>query len=172
MVEVLLAKFTENAISNLKLGIIELLSLVSYRFVSLSVVTIVLVVLNLGLSPLRYLGVLYVLAVDTYFCVRDVGCRNWSWRISAKICSRRKEHWVIRWPWGCIYSPRWLLCGTAACCDLLGIIFCIDFVAILRYGIKMFGNVRSALWLENREHFAYLLSFVGNQPYLYLLSLF
>jgi len=70
MVEVLLAKFTENAISNLNLGIIELISLVSYRFVSLSVVTILLVILNLGLSPLRYLGVVYVLAVDTYFCVR------------------------------------------------------------------------------------------------------
>ncbi len=69
MIEVLLAKFTENAVSQLNLGVIELISVVSYRFVSLSVVTILLVLTGLAGSPLRYLGVLYVLTVDTYFCV-------------------------------------------------------------------------------------------------------
>lgn len=69
MIEVLLAKFTENAVSNLNLGVIELISLVSYRFVSLSVVAILLVVTSLTFPFLRYIGLLYVLAVDTYFCV-------------------------------------------------------------------------------------------------------
>lgn len=69
MIEVLLAKFTENAISNLNLSIIELISLVSYRFVSLSAVAIVLVITGLAIPPLRYLGVVYALVVDTFFCV-------------------------------------------------------------------------------------------------------
>lgn len=69
MIEVLLAKFTENAVSNLNLGVIELISLVSYRFVSLSVVAILLVVTSLAFPFLRYIGLAYVLAVDTYFCV-------------------------------------------------------------------------------------------------------
>lgn len=69
MIEVLMAKFTENAVSNLNLGIIELISLVSYRFASLSAVAILLVLTSLALPPLRYIGVIYVLIVDTYYCV-------------------------------------------------------------------------------------------------------
>ncbi len=69
MIEVLMAKFTENAVSNLNLGIIELISLVSYRFASLSAVAILLVLTSLTLPPLRYIGVIYVLIVDTYYCV-------------------------------------------------------------------------------------------------------
>ena len=69
MIEVLMAKFTENAVSNLNLGLIELISLVSYRFASLSAVAILLVLTSLTLPPLRYIGVIYVLIVDTYYCV-------------------------------------------------------------------------------------------------------
>ena len=66
----LLAKFTENAVANLNLGVIELLSLVSYRFVSLSVVVFVMVITSASLPFLGYLGALYALLVDTYYCVR------------------------------------------------------------------------------------------------------
>lgn len=76
--EVMGAKMTENAISNLNIGVLELISLVSYRFVSLSVVTIVLVVTVSFMPPLRYLGVLYALAVDTYYCVAVGRVRSWS----------------------------------------------------------------------------------------------
>lgn len=78
MIEVLLAKFTENAISHLNLGIIELISLVSYRFVSLSVVAILLVLTSLSVPFLRYVGILYALAVDTYYCVHVGLGRNCS----------------------------------------------------------------------------------------------
>ena len=69
MIEVLLGKFTDNTVSNLNLGILELICLVSYRFVSLSFVTVILVLTGLVFPPLRYLGVLYALAVDTFYCV-------------------------------------------------------------------------------------------------------
>lgn len=69
LLEVGLAKFTENAVSHLNLGIIELVSLVSYRFVSLSVVVFVLVVTTMSLPFLRYIGIIYALIVDTYYCV-------------------------------------------------------------------------------------------------------
>ena len=68
-IEVSLAKFTENAVSNLNLGIIELISLVSYRFVSLSLVAILLVLSNTYFGFLRYIGIIYALVVDTYYCV-------------------------------------------------------------------------------------------------------
>lgn len=67
--EVGLAKFTENAVSHLNLGFIELVSLVSYRFVSLSVVVFILVVTTMSLPFLRYIGIIYALIVDTYYCV-------------------------------------------------------------------------------------------------------
>lgn len=76
MIEVVLAKFTENAVSNLNLGILELCCLVSYRFVSLSAVSIVLVLTGLAIPPLRYVGALYALAVDTFFCVHIILVRN------------------------------------------------------------------------------------------------
>jgi hypothetical protein len=69
MIEVALAKFTENAVSNLNLGVLELICLVSYRFVSLSMVAIVLVLTGLAFPPLRYVGVVYALVVDTFYCV-------------------------------------------------------------------------------------------------------
>ena len=69
---------TENAISNLNIGVLELISLVSYRFVSLSVVTIMLVITVSYVPPLRYLGVLYALIVDTYYCVPVDQCRKFS----------------------------------------------------------------------------------------------
>ena len=65
----LLAKFTENAVSNLNLALIELISLLSYRFVSLSAVTMVVVLTNNSIPFLRLIGAVYVLAVDTYYCV-------------------------------------------------------------------------------------------------------
>jgi hypothetical protein len=65
----MLAKFTENVVSQLNLGVIELVSLVSYRFVSLSVVVFILVITTMSLPFLSYLGAIYVLFVDTYYCV-------------------------------------------------------------------------------------------------------
>lgn len=91
MIEVLLAKFTENAVSNLNLGVIELISLVSYRFVSLSVVAILLVVTSLAFPFLRYIGLFYVLAVDTYFCVSFSLLRNFSWKIAVENGSKNRE---------------------------------------------------------------------------------
>lgn len=74
--EVALAKFTENAVSHLNLGVIELVSLVSYRFVSLSVVVFVLVITTMSLPFLRYIGIIYALIVDTYYCVLLPKLRN------------------------------------------------------------------------------------------------
>jgi hypothetical protein len=70
--EVLLAKFTENAVAHLNLGVIELFSLVSYRFVSLSAVVFLLVITSDSVPFLRYLGAIYALLEDTYYCVRSV----------------------------------------------------------------------------------------------------
>jgi hypothetical protein len=67
--EVLLAKFTENVVAQLNLGVIELVSLVSYRFVSLSAVVFVLVLTSAALPLLAYLGAAYALLADTYYCV-------------------------------------------------------------------------------------------------------
>ncbi len=67
--EVGLAKFTENAVSNLNISFIELTSLVSYRFVPLSLVTVILVIANGAVPYLQLIGVIYVLIVDAYFCV-------------------------------------------------------------------------------------------------------
>jgi len=76
MIEVALAKFTENAVSNLNLGVLELICLVSYRFVSLSAVSIILVLTGLAIPPLRWVGIIYALAVDTFYCVKNILYRN------------------------------------------------------------------------------------------------
>lgn len=68
-IEIMLAKCTENAVSHLNISFLELSSLVSYRFVSISAVTILLVITNNSFAVLRWLGVLYALAVDLYYCV-------------------------------------------------------------------------------------------------------
>lgn len=68
-IEVILAKCTENTISNLNIGFLELTSLVSYRFVPLSILTIILTITNMSLPYLNLLGVVYLLISDTYFCV-------------------------------------------------------------------------------------------------------
>ena len=95
MLEVLLAKFTENAVSNLNLGILELICLVSYRFVSLSVVAILLVLTGLAIPFLRYIGIVYALLVDTFYCVLIDLIRNWSYRTVVDRDSKKKEVWEI-----------------------------------------------------------------------------
>lgn len=122
LTQVLLAKFTENAVSNLNLSIIELISLVSYRFVSLSAVAIVLVITGMAFPPLRYLGVLYALAVDTFFCVPSTQHRNWNWKTVAEIDSKKKEDWAINLHLEYTYSRLLSSCGTAASFDLNPII--------------------------------------------------
>jgi len=43
--------------------------LVSYRFVSLSLVVVVLVITNMSIPYLHFVGILYVFLVDTYYVV-------------------------------------------------------------------------------------------------------
>ena len=62
--------------AHLNLGVIELVSLVSYRFVSLSAVVFLLVITSDLLPFLRYLGAVYALLVDTYYCVLPCGCSS------------------------------------------------------------------------------------------------
>lgn len=102
MLEVVLAKFTENAISHLNLGIIELVSLVSYRFVSLSLIAILLVLTSLSVPLLRYIGVIYALIVDTYYCVLLDLPRNYSSAPAAKNVSKKKD-WATASPSVCMY---------------------------------------------------------------------
>ena len=77
--EVLLAKGTQNSISNLNIGILELCSLVSYRYVSLSVVVVILVLTNMSIPYLHFIGIAYVFLVDTYYVVIiNLTLRNWN----------------------------------------------------------------------------------------------
>ena len=78
MFEIILARCTENFISHLNIGFVELTALVSYRFVPIAIVTLQLVVTNLSIPYLALISVIYVLVVDTYFCVSLVRFRNWS----------------------------------------------------------------------------------------------
>ena len=103
MIEVVLAKFTENAVSNLNLGVLELCCLVSYRFVSLSAVAIVLVLTGLAIPPLKWVGILYALSADTFYCVKIDRARNWSWTTAVGRDSRRREDWETSWPWEFTY---------------------------------------------------------------------
>lgn len=76
--EVVVAKCTENVISNLNIGYLELASLVSYRFVPLSLLTIILALTNLSIPYFHLVGLVYLLISDTYFCVHLSSLRNWS----------------------------------------------------------------------------------------------
>lgn len=69
LAEVVVAKCTENVISNLNIGYLELSSLVSYRFVPLSLLSIILTLTNLSIPYLHLIGLVYLLITDTYFCV-------------------------------------------------------------------------------------------------------
>lgn len=70
--EVVLAKCTENVISNLNIGYFELASLVSYRFVPLSILSIILTLTNLSIPYLHLIGLAYLLFTDTYYCVNNL----------------------------------------------------------------------------------------------------
>lgn len=69
VIEILIAKFSENTISHLNIGFLELTSFVSYRYVPLALLTIILTVTNMSIPYLNLVGVLYLLFSDTYFCV-------------------------------------------------------------------------------------------------------
>ena len=90
VIEVLLAKCTENAISNLNIEFLELSSLVSYRFVPLSLLTIVLTLTNMSLPYLNWIGLVYLLISDTYFCVMLDIFRKLNLVIMQEICLRKK----------------------------------------------------------------------------------
>lgn len=67
--EVMVAKCTENVVSNLNIGYLELASVVSYRFVPLSILSIILTLTNLSVPYLHLIGLAYLLVTDTYYCV-------------------------------------------------------------------------------------------------------
>jgi hypothetical protein len=67
--EVIVAKCTENVVSNLNIGYLELASVVSYRFVPLALLSIILTLTNLSIPYLHLIGLAYLLVTDTYYCV-------------------------------------------------------------------------------------------------------
>jgi hypothetical protein len=69
IIEIMLARCTENFISHLNIGFVELASLVSYRFVSIAVATLCLVITNMSIPYLNMVLVVYILLADIYFCV-------------------------------------------------------------------------------------------------------
>lgn len=69
-IEVVVAKCSENVVSNLNIGYLELSSLVSYRYVPLAILTIILTLTSLSIPYLNLIGLIYVLITDTYFCVQ------------------------------------------------------------------------------------------------------
>ena len=68
-VEISVAKCSETTISNLNIGFLQLTSLVSYRFVPLAILTILLTLLAGVVPYLNLFGLVYLLVSDTYFCV-------------------------------------------------------------------------------------------------------
>lgn len=103
--EVVVAKCTENVISNLNIGYLELASLVSYRFVPLSLLSIILTLTNLSIPYLHLIGLVYLLITDTYYCVK----LDWYIEIrTERICQRYVQR---RRAWNKDCSPRSFLCN-------------------------------------------------------------
>ena len=71
LIEVGVAKFSETTISHLNIGFLRLSSLISYRFVPLALLTVVLAVNGGSIGYVNWVGLAYLLASDTYFCVID-----------------------------------------------------------------------------------------------------
>ena len=148
-VEIVLAKCSENTISNLNISFLELTSLVSYRFVPLSLLTIILTITNMSIPYLNLIGLVYLLLSDTYFCVQSFQLSVETW--AEQLC---EGHVQRRWWAGKQNSPSSSLrihsidfvdvrldLNSSIRWYLMFISFIISFITFLFFSFFFFSNL-------------------------------